>query len=129
MHVLTAEDGSGGHGGLPMISTSQHSDMVGLAPSNAARMPVLMDAIGSVPRIAAVLSPDPDAGGADHGEMAGCILFLVVGGAALILLLFRLRDGQGKTGPGRFAGIAVADLRRRGPPIRWPRLALCVIRV
>jgi hypothetical protein len=61
--------------------------------------------------------------------MAGCILFLVVGGAALILLLLRLRGGHGTTGLGRFAGIAVSDMRRRGPPGGWPRLALCVIRV
>ena len=61
--------------------------------------------------------------------MAGCILFLVVGGAALILLLVRHRDGYGTTGLGRLASIAVTDMRRRGPPGRWPRLALCVIRV
>lgn len=64
----------------------------------------------------------------DHGATAGCILFLVVGGAALTLLLLRLREGQGPTGLGRFASIAVSDMRRRGPPGRWPRRALCVIR-
>lgn len=129
MHVLTAEDGSSGHGGLPMINTSGHADMTDSAPSSADAMPVVMDAVGSLPGIAAVMSADPGPGGADHGAMAGCILFLVVGGAALVLLLLRLLDGQGTTGLGRFAGIAVRDMRRRGPPGRWPRLALCVIRV
>jgi hypothetical protein len=128
MHVLTAEDGSSGHGGLPTINTSGHADMTELVPSPADAMPVVMDAVGSLPGIAAVLSADPGAGG-DHGAMAGCILFLVVGGAALILLLLRLRKGQRTTGLGRFAGIALTDMRRRGPPGRWPRLALCVIRV
>jgi hypothetical protein len=85
--------------------------------------------LGSLPGIGAVLTADPGSGGGDHGAMAGCILFLVVGGAALILLLLRSRDGQGATGLGRFAGIAVTDMRRRGPPGRWPRHALCVIRV
>jgi succinoglycan biosynthesis protein ExoA len=56
--------------------------------------------------------------------------FMVVGGAALILLLLlRYRAGSGTAGLGRFVGIAVTDMRRRGPPGRWPRLALCVIRV
>jgi len=129
MHVLTAEDGSGGHGGLPMISTTGHADMAGPAAPPADSLTVVMDAIGTLPGIAAVLTADPGAGGGDHGAMAGCILFLVVGGAALILLLLRLHDGQGTTGQGRFASIAVSDMRRRGPPGRWPRLALCVIRV
>ena len=129
MHVLTAEDSSGGHGGLPMINTSGHADMTGPALSPADPMPVVMDAVGSLPGIAALLSADPGAGGGDDGAMAGCILFLVVGGATLILLLLRLREGQETTGLGRFAGIAVTDMRRRGPPGRWPRLALCVIRV
>lgn len=129
MHVLTAEDGTGGHGALPMISTSGHPDMTVRVHSPAGPMPVVVDAIGSLPGIAAVLSADPGAGGGGHGAMAGCILFLVVGGAALILLLLRLREGQRTTVLGRLAEIAVADMRRRGPPARWLRLALCVIRV
>lgn len=129
MHVLTAEDGSGGHGGLPMISASGHPDMTVPAHSPADPTPVVMHAIGTLPGVAAVLTADPGAGGDDHGAMAGCILFLVVGGAALILLLLRLRDGRGTTSLGQFALIAVSDMRRRGPPGRWPRLALCVIRV
>ena len=88
-----------------------------------------MVALGGLPGIGAVLAADPGSGGVDHGAMAGCILFLVVGGAALILLLLRYRAGSGTAGLGRFVGIAVTDMRRRGPPDRWPRLALCVIRV
>ena len=129
MHVLTAEDGSSGHGALPMIGTSGHPDMTVPAHRPADPTPAVKDAVGTLPGIAAELSADPGAGGVDHGAMAGCILFLVVGGAALILLLLRLRGGQWATGLGRFAGIAVSDMRRRGPPGGWPRLALCVIRV
>ena len=128
MHVLTAEDGSSGHDALPMISTSGHPSMTP-AHSPANPMSVVMDAVGSLPGIAAELSADPGAGGVDHGAIAGCILFLVVGGAALVLLLLRLREGHGTTGRGRFALIALSDMRRRGPPGRWPRLSLCVIRV
>ena len=128
MHVLTAEDGSSGHGALPMISTSGHPSMTP-AHSPADPMSVVMDAMSTLPGTTAVLSADPGAGGVGHGAMAGCILFLVIGGAALILLLLRLRGGQWATGLGRFAGIAVSDMRRRGPPGGWPRLALCVIRV
>jgi len=130
MHVLTAEDGTCQHGALPMIGTSGHADMTGHDPSPADAMPVAMDANGSVAGIGVVVTPaDPGSGGDDHGAMACCILFLAVGGAALILLLLRYRNGQGTTGLGRLAGTAVTDLRRRGPPGRWPRLALCVIRV
>ena len=126
MHVLTADGGSGQHGALPMISTTGHADMTGPAPSPAAAMSMV--AVGSLPG-AAVLAVEPGSGGDGHGAMAGCILFLVVGGAALILLLLRYRAGSGTAGLGRFVGIAVTDMRRRGPPGRWPRLALCVIRV
>ncbi len=127
MHVLTAGDSGSEHGALPMISTAGHRDMTGPA-SSPSPVPMVMDAL-PLPGIASRLSPaDPGSGGVDHGAMAGCILFLVVGGAGLILLLLRHRDDQGRTGIGRLAGV-VTDLRRRGPPGRWPRLALCVIRV
>ena len=127
MHVLTADGGSGHHGALPTISAPGHADMTGPAPSPAATMSMV--ALGGVSGVA-VLAVDPGSGGDGHGAMAGCILFLVVGGAALILLLLlRYRAGSGTAGLGRFVGIAVTDMRRRGPPGRWPRLALCVIRV
>jgi hypothetical protein len=86
--------------------------------------------IVGVADIAAVTAAGPGSAG-DHGAMAGCILFLAVGAAALILILIllRFRGGPGTSGLGRLAGAAVSDMRRRGPPGRWPRLALCVIRV
>ena len=123
MHVLSAEDSGGGHGALPMIATSAHDVMTGddlahrAAPAADARS-------GGV----VVLRAAPGTGG-DHGAMGGCILFLVVGGAALILALLRHRGAPWATGMGRLAGVALTDLRRRGPPGRWPRLALGVIRV
>ena len=126
MHVLTAEDsGSGGHGLLPMIVTSDHDGMTGSARASTQDVSATIDAADS----GAVLLPGAPGSGGDHGAMAGCILFLVIGGAALILGLLRHRGAPWATGLGRLAGIALTDLRRRGPPGAWPRLALCVIRV
>ena len=104
MHVLTAEDGSSGHGGLPMIGTSGHADMTEPAASPTEPMPVVMDAIGARRVSLQCCSADPGAGGGDHGAMAGCILFLVVGGAALILAAAPAPPEPGTTGLGRFAG-------------------------
>ena len=129
MHVLTAEDGSSGHGALPMIGTSGHPDMTVPAHRPADPTPAVKDAVGTLPGISAELSADPGAGGVDHGAMAGCILFLVVGGAALILQLLNHRHTSTTAGSGRFPGPVLTEIRRRGPPGRWPRLALCVIRV
>jgi len=129
MHVLTADDGSSGHGALPMISTTGHGTMTDHRSSPTTPPPMSMAAVDGLPSIAAVLTADPGSGGDGHGAMAGCILFLVVGGATLILLLLRHRAGSGMAGLGRLVGIALTDMRRRGPPDRWPRLALCVIRV
>lgn len=128
MHVLTAEDGASRHGVLQVGTMVGHDDVSGRSPSPAETTPEAMDAAGTVATIGSVVTPaDPGAGG-HQGAMAACVLFLVVGGAALILLL-RHRVARGMTGLGRFAGIAVTDMSRRGPPGRWPRLALCVIRV
>ena len=126
MHVLTAEDsGTGAHGALPMIATSAHDGMTVPDRATTQDVPATFDAADS----GAVLLPAAPGSGGDHGAMAGCILFLVVGGAALILALLRHRGAPWATGLGRLAGIALTDLRRRGPPGAWPRLALCVIRV
>ena len=128
MHVLTADGDNGRHGALPMIGTASHDTMTDHHASPTTSPPMSMDALASVPG-AAVLAVHPGPGGDGHGAMAGCILFLVVGGAALILLLLRYRARSGTAGLGRFVGIAVTDMPRRGPPGRWPRLSLCVIRV
>jgi hypothetical protein len=128
MHVLTAEDGTSRHGALPMISTAGHAEMTGHDPQLAGALPLAVDAAVGMAGVAVVTAADPGSGG-DHGAMAGCILFLAVGAAALILVLLRLRGGPGLAGIGRLAGTSVSDMRRRGPPGRWPRLALCVIRV
>ena len=118
MHVLTAEDGSSGHGALPMIGTSGHPDMTVPARRPADPTPAVKDAVGTLPGIAAELSADPGAGGVDHGAMAGCILFLVVGGAALILLLLRLREGPGRRAwagsPGSRSPICVGAVHPAG---------------
>jgi len=128
MHVLTAEDGTGGHGALPVISAAGSHDPVGHDPTPADTMP-LMEATGVFAARGAVLAPGEPAPGGDHGAMAGCILFLVIGGAALILLLLHHRNTSSTAGSGRLPGPVLTEIRRRGPPLRWPRLALCVIRV
>jgi hypothetical protein len=133
MHVLTAEDGNSRHGALPMISAAGPHGLTGHDPTPAHTMPA-MDATGVVAGGGTVVAPttsaptDPAPGG-DHGSMAGCILFLVLGGTALILLLLHHRNTTSITRPGRLPGPVLTEIRRRGPPVRWPRLALCVIRV
>lgn len=108
----------------PPIAASAHDGMTG-ARATTQDVPATVDAADS----GAVLLPAAPLPGGDHGAMAGCILFLVIGGAALIFALLRHRGGPWATGLGRLAGVALTDLRRRGPPGAWPRLALCVIRV
>lgn len=134
MHVLTAEDGASRHGALPMISTAGHDGLTGHDdPTSAGIMPA-MAATGDLPAGGALvthstLAPTEPAPGDDHGAMAGCILFLVIGGTALILLLLRRRNMSGTTGFGRLVGPVLTEIRRRGPPGCRPRIALCVIRV
>ncbi len=70
----------------------------------------------------------PQPSGFEHGDMAGCVLFLVIGGAALLLLALA-RPAAGAGDHDRRAGGGRLGLRRRGPPDRWPRIALSVIRV
>jgi len=103
MHVLTADGDNGRHGALPMIGTAGHDTMTDHHSSRTTSPPKSMDALGGLPG-AAVLAVDPGSGGDGPGAMAGCILFLVVGGAALILLLLRYRAGSGTAGLGRSSG-------------------------
>jgi hypothetical protein len=129
MHVLTAEDGTSRHGALPMISAAGPHDPTGHEPTPADTMPA-MNATGDLPVSGdAVVVPGEPAPAGDHGAMAGCILFLVIGGAALMLLLLHHRNTSSTTRSGRLPGPVLTEIRRRGPPGRWPRLALCVIRV
>jgi hypothetical protein len=130
MHVLTAGHGTSRHSMLPMAGVAAHDVIGGHNLTSVGAMPV--ETTNAMPGSVGVdvqvmpVTPGP---GVDHGAMAGCILFLVVGGAALLFALLRRRRGAGSPGIGRLAGTAVTDMRRRGPPGRWPRLALCVIRV
>ena len=115
MHVLTAGDGPG-HGMVPVpVMTDQHTTHDSSAIAVEAG-PTTADTLAS--------SPAPTG----HGDMAGCILFLIVGGAALLLVAV----AHGTNEHGDAAATArrlLLDLRRRGPPDGWPRLALGVIRV
>ena len=124
MHVLTAEDGTSGHGALPMISAAGPHDLTGHDPTPADTMPV-MDATGVLrgPAVPCSLRANPAPGG-DHGAMAGCILFLVIGGAALILLLLHHRNTSSTAGSGRLPGPVLTEIRRRGPPAGGPA-SLC----
>ena len=131
MHVLTTEDGTSRHGALPMISAAGPHGLSGNDSIPDDTMPA-MDATGVLAGGAVVASttfaPTDPAPGGDHGAMTGCILFLVIGGAALILLLLHQRNWSNTTRSG-LPGPVLTEIRRRGPPVRWPRLALCVIRV
>ncbi len=108
MHVLTAGDGPG-HGMLPMAAASDHHGHE-VMPSP----PDQVSAAGA-----------PASG---HEDMTGCILFLVVGGAALLLLALARSAVANGTGTGP-AAHRPFDPRRRGPPGGRPRIALSVIRV
>jgi hypothetical protein len=137
MHVLTAEHGTSRHSMLPVASIAAHDAVGGHNATSVDAMPIettpieTTDAMpGSTPEGVDVQAmPASPGSGVQHGAMAGCILFLVVGGAALLLALLRHLHGAGSPGGGRLAGAAVSDMRRRGPPGRRLRLALCVIRV
>lgn len=133
MHILTDEHGTSRHSMLPMANIAAHDVKGGLNDASVDAVPIGKTGAMSVSTPVGVdvqampATPVPDV---EHGAMAGCILFLVVvGGAALLLALLRRLHGAGSPGISRLARAAVFDMRRRGPPGRWPRLALCVIRV
>ena len=115
MHVLTAGDGPG-HGLVPVPAmTDQH------AAHDSSAIGAEAD-----PTAAVTLASSPGPSG--HGDMAGCILFLIVGGAALLLVALARVTNQHGDGAAT-ARRLLLDVRRRGPPDGWPRLALGVIRV
>lgn len=116
MHVLTAGDGPG-HGMVPAdTKTAGHHGDPAMAEPEPQPAPV-----------EPMAAPLPPAFG--HGDMAGCILFLVVGGALLLLALALVRAGGGRDDRDRRTAGLLLDLRRRGPPDGWPRVALGVLRV
>jgi hypothetical protein len=118
MHVFTGGD-MAGHGPLPTGTAG----MDGMAehPVTAAAQAAFMSTgwLSEVPF------------GMSHDGMAACILFLVVGGAALLLALL---TGRNSRLPGSAAiaggGTGSGGVMRRGPPgPGLPRLALCVYRI
>lgn len=114
MHVLTGGDGPG-HGMLPSAMPSGHR-------SEALAADPVAETVSSAPSMAAL---PPWSG---HEDTAGCILFLVVGGAALLLVALA-RMGSEADERTALAARLLRDVRRRGPPDGWPRIALNVIRV
>lgn len=116
MHVLTPGDGPG-HGSLP-TAAGTHDGMTA--------EPMAEPVMAPEGFVTAWAAPPPMS---QHGDMAGCILFLVVGGALLLLAALARRSATlGAPGPVS-ARRVLFDLRRRGPPVGRPRLALGVIRV
>ena len=113
-------DHSAGH---DMFSTADHS-----AGHGTGDAPVDDRDVGAV-LIAADTTVDLGSEDGHGPEMAGCILFLVVGGVSLVLALLRRASLPDRGAAAGRAGIRPSDQRRRGPPTHWPREALCVIRV
>jgi hypothetical protein len=131
MHVLTAGDDAGGHGALPMVGMLGHHGMITDTPALTSDVAVTISvpAAAALPGAVAAVLRSADGSGGD-GVMAGCILFLVVGAAALLLALLISRRATRAAGTAGLGGLTLTDLMRRGPPIRYrPRVALCVIRI
>ena len=117
MHVLTPGDGPG-HGSLP-TAAGTHDGMTA--------EPMAEPVVAPAAFVTAWVSERVPT--SEHGDMAGCILFLVVGGVLLLLAALARRSATlGAPGPVS-AWQVLFDLRRRGPPPGRPRLALGVIRV
>lgn len=117
MHVLTAEDAGHGHGALPVsTSTAGHAGM----PADTT--PALSVKSTDAETVAA-----PSGHGTNTTVMAGCMLLLAIGAAALIAALLRSVGHADSTGFSRVTA-GIAGIQRRGPPHR-PRVALCVTRI
>lgn len=124
MHILSQHQAAGGHGmfiGHPQpasgVSGHQHQD----EPTNG--MPLTVSADHG----AALAAPAWPAGSV--GSMAACVLFLIVGGGAV--LSTRSATGRARTpvDDGRLSSGRL-DLAPRGPPEGAPpRISLCVLRV
>lgn len=136
MHVLTGGDMTAGHGPLPTAHASQLHTVDAPAPAAMAAMDDHRSAAGGVESVSAASAEaggwlSDATGGMTHGGMAACILFLVVGGATLLLALLTRRGSrlQGRVAmPG--GGPGGGGVMRRGPPgPGLPRLALCVYRI
>lgn len=143
MHVLTAESSSGGHGALPTAagagehsashsgghdSATDHADpaLTGSLPEPAEMAMGTTWAAGA----AAAEAPDPGGMPEGHGGLSGCILFMVIGGALVLLVLLSARAWPAAFAAWSATWTAWGQVRRRGPPGRdRPRVALCVIRV
>lgn len=147
MHVLTGGDMISAHGPLPtaaQTSSADHSSMRGMhahgvpGASAATNAPSLEDvsstgATGTVSAVTAgtVSAVHGSGGGAmSHDGMAACVLFLVVGGSALLAMLLTLRARSAGDLARRAGDASVVQVMRRGPPgPMLPRLALCVDRI
>jgi hypothetical protein len=123
LHALTVDHGD--HGDLPAAVSADR--LVAQAGSLTAGV----DTAGTVGTDAPAASrsitvnPVAPADGGGDGFLAGCLLFLVAGSVALLLLTLSRRRADRSVG-----GAGGGAVSRRGPPrAAVPRLALCVIRV
>lgn len=156
MHVLTAESATGGHGALPPVTGAGHlaygastGGHPGDQTDGSAAVPTALPAglpathrvtaVGGQSGVAATAGPamvvmsakDPGGMPEGHSGLGGCVLFLVIGGAAVLLGLLSGRAHAEVARAVRTPATARwGRWRRRGPPV-WnrPRVALCVIRV
>lgn len=128
MHVLTVEDSTGGHGALPQFTMTGHG-VTGADTAVPAAVSAAVDGQAGLPGLVAAVLRSAADGMGGHGDLGSCILFLVVGGAALLLAWLAARRATQTASTTRPAGVTRSQVRRRGPPGRYrPRVALCVIR-
>ena len=131
LHVLTAENGPGGHTGVPAVATSTHLPTAG--PSLAVPVSESDQATGVGAGVFWLTAPGSDTGhpggtGPGEGLLLGCILFLVVVGPLALVLLLRRR--RGATEDVRLVPVGWGSTGHRIPARPGvPRLALCVIRI
>jgi hypothetical protein len=138
MHVFAIDDAAGCRPTL-LLSTSDTSASASASASTSGTAPGAASAagIGHAGALSAAVRPASAASSADHaGTMQGmerCTFVLATGVAVLIALGAQgaarvLRSSPALSIPWTRVVRAIAP--RRGPPLpRWPRIALCILRI
>ena len=124
MHVLSQHDAAGGHHGS-MLGDS--ASMTAVSDSHDGHSAV--DAAIAVPAGAGVPTVMPAVPSGGDLSMAACILFMVIGAAALVLALLAALRRRLKPFAAQGSASLVTSIPRGPPHIGPPRISLCVVRV